>query len=499
MLLRNSLWNLCGLALPAVVALATVPLLISGLGLEGFGIVALIGSVIGYFGVLDINLSAGSIKYLAQYHAQHEEERFAETFWFGWIFYGVLGITGAVILYFSAEFLSNYFFKISPALHAETALAFQIAALGFMISQAQNYLMVVPQALQRYDTSAKAEAFFGVITNILSAVVALTDGGIVGVIAVRVMLATTHTAWLIWVIHKLGVSLKPCWPRREIRKLMTGFSAYAYLSRLAVMMHTHGDKLIIGTLAGPVALSFYTVPAQLASRILGLTYRLSSVIFPRVSALAATGQQSQLRLLYLDTTRLLTYLNLMVLGVIALTGEEFLRRWVGEEFVATGYPVLVLITIGLLVDSLTNIPSLVNDGLGHPRVTGRFALARGLVGIAMIYAGTMLAGITGAAMAHLLASLFMSVFFLIYVHGRTIPISLKDTLRHAWLPSICTGGAAIILLLPFKWILPDSLIGTMLMASMAMLALIAAGLAFIVNTDERAAVWAVARKLYPGT
>ena len=71
MLLRNSLWNLAGSALPAIVALATVPLLIHGLGLEGFGIVTLIGSVIGYFGVLDINLSAGSIKYLAQFHAQN--------------------------------------------------------------------------------------------------------------------------------------------------------------------------------------------------------------------------------------------------------------------------------------------------------------------------------------------------------------------------------------------------------------------------------------------
>ena len=37
MLLRNSLWHLGGSAVPALVALATVPVLIGGLGLEGFG------------------------------------------------------------------------------------------------------------------------------------------------------------------------------------------------------------------------------------------------------------------------------------------------------------------------------------------------------------------------------------------------------------------------------------------------------------------------------
>jgi O-antigen/teichoic acid export membrane protein len=68
MLLRNSIWNLTGLALPTLVALATVPILIHYLGLEGFGVITLIGSVVGYFGVLDLNLTAGSIKYLSLIH-----------------------------------------------------------------------------------------------------------------------------------------------------------------------------------------------------------------------------------------------------------------------------------------------------------------------------------------------------------------------------------------------------------------------------------------------
>ena len=42
MLLRNSLWHLSGSALPALVALATMPLLIGGVGLEGFGIITLV-------------------------------------------------------------------------------------------------------------------------------------------------------------------------------------------------------------------------------------------------------------------------------------------------------------------------------------------------------------------------------------------------------------------------------------------------------------------------
>ncbi|MFM8463010.1 MAG: oligosaccharide flippase family protein, partial [Burkholderiaceae bacterium] len=103
MLLRNSLWHLSGSALPALVALATVPLMIRGLGLEGFGVVMLITSVVGYFGVLDVNLAAGSIEFLAEHHARGDRRRFTETFWFGVGFYLLLGSAVSMLLLVFAD------------------------------------------------------------------------------------------------------------------------------------------------------------------------------------------------------------------------------------------------------------------------------------------------------------------------------------------------------------------------------------------------------------
>ena len=135
MLLRNSLWHLSGIAIPALVALATVPFLISGLGLEGFGIITLITSVVGYFGILDLNLSAGTIKYLAQYHAQKDQTRFAETFWFGAFFYGFIGLIGGALLALIGAGVLIHYFSISSTLLTETLLTLKIAAVGFALNQ----------------------------------------------------------------------------------------------------------------------------------------------------------------------------------------------------------------------------------------------------------------------------------------------------------------------------------------------------------------------------
>lgn len=495
MLLRNSLWNLGGSAVPMVVALATVPLLIGALGVEGFGIVTLVGSVIGYFGVLDINLSTGSIKYLAEHHAANDRERFAETFWFGTLFYGLLGLLGAVIILFSADMLVDRFFHVSAALRASTVTAFQIAALGFILTQTQNYLLVVPQALQRYDRSAQSEAFFGTLVNLASVAAALAETGVVGVIIARVAVSAANVLYLVWLIRGFRLELAPRWPRKDVRAALTSFSAYAYLSKIASTLHQHADKLIVGAAAGPVALAFYTVPVTLAGRILGLTYRLSSVIYPRASALAGAGRISELRPVYLGVMRYVTYINLAALGVIVLAGDEFLRRWVGEEFVQQGYPVLVLMTLALLVDSLTNIPSMVNDALGHPRVTGRFALANGIFGVGMVYLGTSIDGIVGAAAGHLLSSLTLCMIFLLFVHGRTVPVAFSETVRDGFGRSIAVGALIICVLVPLKWLIPGGLLSTVAIVSAALLTLGVAGLFFIVGVDERAAMLSMARRL----
>ncbi len=497
MLLRNSLWHLSGSALPALVALATVPLMIRGMGLEGFGVVMLITSVVGYFGVLDVNLSAGSIKFLAEHHARQDHRRFAETFWFGVGFYVLLGVLVSALLLLFADSLLEHFFKVSSDVRHDALLGLHIAALGFAPLQLQNYLLVVPQALQRFDRSASGEAFFGVIANLASAAAALQGAGISGVLSARVIVSLLNLLWLIWLIRQLAMPLAPALPRPEVWRSLAHFSAYSWLSRTASMLHQYADKLIVGALAGPVALALYTVPSQLATRILGLTYRLSAVIYPRVSALAATGEQQQLRSLYLDATRILTFLNCAVLGMIAITGEHFLAEWVGMEFVTLGYPVLLLITAGLLMDSLTTLPSLVNDGLGHPKISGRFAIARGLLGVGMVWLGTSSFGIMGAASAHLLCSFVMTCLFLAYVHGRTVPSSLQETLRQCWVPAITVCAGALLLMLPLQWSLPLSLTGLLWLALLSGSSLLLAGWLFIARVEERTELRLFTRRLLP--
>ena len=50
---KNFAWNLLGAGLPLVVAIFTIPLLVSGLGQDRFGLLTLAWIIVGYFSLFD--------------------------------------------------------------------------------------------------------------------------------------------------------------------------------------------------------------------------------------------------------------------------------------------------------------------------------------------------------------------------------------------------------------------------------------------------------------
>jgi O-antigen/teichoic acid export membrane protein len=226
---------------------------------------------------------------------------------------------------------------------------------------------------------------------------------------------------------------------------LASFSAFAYLNRLASLAYAQGDKLIIGALAGMSALTYYAVPFTLANRVYGLSYRLSSVILPATSSLAALRQHNAMRELYLYSARYVFYVNSVMTLLLASLAYEILYYWIGADMAAASSMILVLIALGNLLDSLTNAPSLVNDGLGQPKVTGLFAITRAILGLSAVFVLVYLYGVLGAAIGQLIVSLVMPAIFIVYVHGHTVPVALGDYLRHAAGPSLPVIMLAVLL------------------------------------------------------
>jgi len=451
-LARNAAFNLMGAALPAALSLLTIPYIVHSLGTDDFGLLTLVTAIVGYFALLDVNLTAGSTKYVSQFQAVGDHRQLQQTVCFGLMIYAVIGALGMVGLYLFAQPLVRGVFSVPANRQVTGIAAVQVAALGFAIGQIQAYLQSLPGAMMRFDISGRIEAVFGTAVPLLTVALLSQGMGLVELVMLRVVASALQVGVLVWALGRLMPGFKLGWPQPDLRAKLLGFSAYAFLSKLATLTYAHADKLLIGNRVSVTAVAYFSVPSTLANRVMGLVFRLSGVMFPHASALAAAGRIDELRRHYLLGSRYLFFINGGIALLLAALAEPLLRLWMGSEFADRGAQVMVLVALAQWVDSLTNLPSLVNDGLGHPRVSGGFALIRALVGLLMIVVGVNFYGIVGAASAHLVASVVMSAAFLLYVHGRTVPVRLTDLVRQGFagpLAVLVPLGLLSVLLAPW--------------------------------------------------
>lgn len=444
-LARSALFNLVGAVVPAVAALLTVPVLVAHLGSVNYGILILVTSIIGYFSILDINVTAGSVKYIAEFKARGDDAGVRQVLSFGALLYLGIGAVGGTLVAVFAGPLAQRVFNIPSASQAEAIAGLRWAGAAFMAGQVQIYLQSVPQALERYDVTGKLESVFGSLASILTMLVALAGGGLLGVVIARLLLSLVNIAALVLLIRRLLPGAGWQRPPADVIRSLGSFSAFSYLNRLASISAANTDKLLIAALVDMRSLAYYSIPFLLVNRVFALAFRLSQVMFPKASALASQGRFSELRRTYLDVLRYIVFVNVSIALLLAALAPELLRYWAGKEFGTQAVLVMVCVVAAVVVDSLTNLPALVNDGLGHPRVTGIGALARAGVGIVASIWAIQAYGILGAALAQLVVSITATVLFAVYVHGRTLPVKLVDALTEGVLPSVPPMMAALAL------------------------------------------------------
>lgn len=496
--LRNGLANFAGGLLPALVMLFTTPFIVNTMGDATYGVLTLITAIVGYFAFLDLNVTAGSIKYVAEYHATGNIKKRNQMLTSGIALYLLIGLTGCVLVLVFKDALLDHVFAIPAHLRTESGQALTYAAFGFLFGQLQVYFTSVPQSIRRYDQTAILETLFGVATPLSMVVVLWLGYGLVEIVAVRVLISVLNNLVLLGLIRRLLPDFSLSKPDRATLLALGKFSGFAYLSRLATVAYAQGDKLILGALTSMSALTHYAVPFMLVNRLFGMSFRLSGVLFPVASALAANREIERLREIYLYAARYVLFVNVSLALVLVTLAHEILLHWIGPTLASAGAVVLVIITLASLADSLTNAPSLINDGLGNPHISGGFAVSRAMLGVSLTFVLVHQLGMVGAAWAQLLTSALMAMLFLVYVHGRSVPVLLRDYLRVVVLPCLPLLAGALGLAYMRIGGLELSLSQTILVLLLESLLLATYGLLFVFRRADRAALLARLRLPRPG-
>ncbi|HMP54956.1 MAG TPA: oligosaccharide flippase family protein, partial [Novosphingobium sp.] len=149
---RNAAWNLGGQAIPALLALVTIPAYLHLLGAERYGVMALAWLLLGYFGVFDLGLGRAATQRISILRDADAPTR-ARALSSALAANLAIGLAGAMVLLPAAHFAFAQVFRIDPALRAEALSAVVWIALALPVATTGGVLGGALMARERFATA----------------------------------------------------------------------------------------------------------------------------------------------------------------------------------------------------------------------------------------------------------------------------------------------------------------------------------------------------------
>jgi O-antigen/teichoic acid export membrane protein len=479
--------------------MAFTPYIVHGFGEEAYGALAIVLGIVGYLSFLDLNLGQAALKYVAEFRGEGSLAKIndvAGTIIF--LFLGI-GIIGGLALLLSVDTISTRFLKIRPDLVQTTRSALYIGAVGFPAILILSAATGIVNGLNRFDITGKMTIGSSILIAVGTVSLIKFGYGIEWVVALNVGASLLGFGVLIRTAKRVmpGLKCKPVF-RGKMAGVVLGFASYTVLGRFAFVMTFECDKLLAGVLLGSSYVTFYSVPAMLAKRIMDAITRCAYVTYPMFSELQGRKALEQVTDLYLNASRIVFVLATSIALPLLIFGNKFLVAWMGHEFAGNAGMVMQLSTVALYLVAATQVPSLLLNGLGFVKITGLFALLGAGLSLALIYPLTSIMGmgVDGIAASFLISRIVSVPAFLIVANRKIIGLSIVKLLREVYVRPVILGALvwAVVCVLPIYRVHNIFLtIGAMALTSMLYIA--SAMIVGLFTNTERQAVITYVRKL----
>jgi len=197
-LARNSIWNLVRFAASAGVVFVTTPLIIKCIGDAQYGLWALIFSLIGYAGLLELGIQQATIKLVAQFKGREDEAGLNTIASSCMFLLTCVGVVAALLCWFFLPALIHQFVKDGEILGV-LGLLVQLLAVDIAFVFVSQGLTGIVLGLQQYHFKCISDMLFSLMTLGLTILVLAKGYGIVGLAGVKLLLDILACLSLAWI------------------------------------------------------------------------------------------------------------------------------------------------------------------------------------------------------------------------------------------------------------------------------------------------------------
>ncbi len=408
-----------------MIGLVVTPIVLSYLDKTEYGIWVIIGSVLGYMGLMDFGITGATTAIIAKSNTQ-KKETYINTIINNAFALQVL--ISLLIVIFGLLF-SSYFptmFNIGNYDKEDAWRVFVMAIIGYGISFPPKSLKGLIRARQMISLAVWLEFILFIIVTALNLYLLHLGFGLLalplGTIAVRLLAYPIYIYFAKKAYPQLHFDLSVV--NLKHMKEIFGVSAYWFVGMIAAMIIYSTDTILIGMFMSTAMVTMYALTFRLSEVLREFIYSINFTLMPGIGQIMGSGDKNKARDIYLRSQPIILSLSAVGAVFISLFNQVFVSFWVGDAYFA-GQALSLIFGAILFTSVVFHASSLVISADLKLKEVTTTRIVEAIINIVLSIWLIQNYGLNGVALATLMAAILTSFWYVPYITMRHLDISFK--------------------------------------------------------------------------
>lgn len=424
-LARNSLFGIIEQVWRIGSRIILTPLIITRLGMEGYGVWTLLFTICAYVSAVDVNFGVAYNKFTAELDAKRDYRRLAEVVGAGMSLVGSFALVALGIIWiFRAPVLR--FFNVPDDSIDDAGNALLAVSFCVVLRMSAGCTFAILAGLQRTDLRNILSIFASAVEFAVSIVLLLRGWKLLG-LAIGHMSGQILSTMAAWVMCKRlcpDLHISPLRTTRwGLRQMMSMGGRFQFLAIMQLLIHK-GTKLFCARMLNLEILGIAEVAEKLIRLGVAVGSGLIAPVMPAFSNLQALGDARRVQVLLERGSKMVAAVCLPAFAFLAIFADRLIELWTGQPFALAAWTVQMIAPVAY-VGMLTGMGTSALRAQGNIRVELNYALIGAVILVALYYPGYLWKGYEGMICVEVVAGVLSSAWFLV-VFARRQALNFRE-------------------------------------------------------------------------
>ena len=423
---KNTFFNILNFLASPLTMLFAIPIFISYLGIEKFGIWILINSIISSLRFIDAGLGNSIIKFVSKYRSKNDNLNINKIINNSFLIFSLIIVLTLLVSLLILKFDGFILFFNVDLEHLQIvrqALFYSVILL--CIKLFENLILSVFKAYERFDYFA----LFSIISRVF--LIATQIFAVIYFSSLsKVFLYSSYVAFIILILEIFflknifkNVTFSYSLINRRTVQEIYSFGLWSWTMSCVAIFGRHMDKIIVVKLADPIILGYYGIAFFVFENFHSFLATSVSWLFPKISRLSEL--KIDLKKIYYKCQFFLTLFGIIAALFFYIFDEFILTLWIDHEtYLNTHWYIKLFLAVNLLY-IITIPPYYFLNAMGFVKTNAQLQMYGVSLNFIFMFIFYQLIGIYGIILARCVNPLIIGSIARYYVNKKCLNNSSK--------------------------------------------------------------------------